>query len=213
MKRFSRFFLLALVLAALYALAVGFGVFGGSGKKRKTPKAVLNDFERYPDDFQMTTGGYVELRPVKDQRTHGKNALQAVFLPADRFFPTPTPGRVWEPSLQMAYDSLTPLSTVDWTPYRELQLDLFNPMDRLVSAKLQVADARSAVKIFPLDLLPGQVQKVKIDLTEIENAGLSLKQIRSLRLSVPVPEGSGAVTLLMDYVRLFGKRKAPPVSR
>lgn len=101
-------------LAVLYLIASGLGLTRGFGKHRAEAKAqVINDFENQQWDYDWTTGGYVQIEPSADNKTHGKYAAKATFLLFNQFYSTPTP----IPGLTPSADSApTPVPTPTVVP-------------------------------------------------------------------------------------------------
>src|SRR5262249_48325880 len=80
------------VIGVLYLIASGLGLTRGWGKKRADIKSqVINDFEKEQWDYDWTTGGYVQIEPSTENKTHGKYAAKATFLLYNQFYSTPTP--------------------------------------------------------------------------------------------------------------------------
>ncbi|HVZ79318.1 MAG TPA: hypothetical protein VHE12_00805 [bacterium] len=105
---------LLIILAALgvlYLIAAGLGLTRGLGKRHVEAKSqMINDFERPQWDYDWTTGGYVQIEPSTENKTHGKYAAKATFLLFNQFYSTPTPNPALTSDASMG-DTPTPLPT------------------------------------------------------------------------------------------------------
>lgn len=80
------------VLTFLYVVAAGLGLTRNFNRHRAELKSqMINDFEHAQYDFDWTTGGYVQLEPSSENKTHGKYCGKAAFLLYTQFYATPTP--------------------------------------------------------------------------------------------------------------------------
>jgi hypothetical protein len=203
--------LLLIVLAVLfvYMLLVGLGLTGH--KRGKIPKRVLvmNDFEDPSNDLQWFSGGYVLMETSTENLTHARRSAQATFLLARQFFPTPTPGMLWQPSLKLSHHSVTPLEVEDWTGYDTLNLDVYNPADAPVSAMLTVTDAKGFEYASPLLFLPKKVTNAAVSLSLLKKERLDLTSVDSLTLIPDVSASAEPVELYLDYLRLEGEPIVP----
>jgi hypothetical protein len=204
-----RLLLIALAILFLYMILVGLGLTGR--KRGKTPKrvVVINDFEDPANDLQWLSGGYVLMETSTENLTHGRRSAQTTFLLARQFFPTPTPGLLWQPSLKMSHHSVTPLNQYDWTSYDTLNLDVFNPADAPVSATLTVTDAKGYEYTSSFLFLPKKVTNAAVSLSLLKKERLDLTAVDSLTLQPDVSTAAEPVELFLDYLRLEGDPIVP----
>ncbi len=174
-----------LVLALLYAAAVGLGITRNFKRHKDVKKTlVIDDFENERDDFDWTTGGYVKMESSTENQTHGKHSAKVTFLTASQFFPTPTPDAVWQPQAVLDTNSVTRLSVFEWQDYTSLKLDVYNPQDQPLNYHIQIADARAFVYETSGVLNPKKVSNLSISMEDLEKARLDLTSIRSFRFRV-----------------------------
>jgi len=199
-----RLFTILLAVGFVYVILVGLGLTGR--KHGKAPKRVqeLNDFEDPAADLQWATGGYVTMETSTENQTHGKRAAHAVFLLHDQFFPTPTPGAEWKPSIKLSHQSVTSLTQFDWTGWDTLNLDVFNPGEAPVSAILTVTDAKGFRFEAPLVFEPKKVTNAAVSLSLAKKERLDLSSVDSLSLQPDVLNAKEPVELYLDYLRLEG---------
>ncbi len=196
-----RLLLIVLAILFLYMILVGLGLTGR--KRGKVPKrvVVINDFEDPSNDLQWLSGGYVLMETSTENLT--------TFLLARQFFPTPTPGLLWQPSLKMSHHSVTTLDQYDWTGYDTLNLDVFNPSDAPVSATLTVTDAKGYEYASSFLFLPKKVTNAAVSLSLLKHERLDLTAVDSLTLQPDVSTAAEPVELFLDYLRLEGDPIVP----
>lgn len=79
-------------LIFLYVVASGLGLTRNFKKHRAEAKnQMILDFEHLKYDYDWTTGGYVQMEPSTENKTHGKYSAKATFLLYEQFYATATP--------------------------------------------------------------------------------------------------------------------------
>jgi hypothetical protein len=196
-----------LAVCFVYILLMGLGLTGR--KRGKSPKRVevLNDFENPTSDLQWLTGGYVTVETSTENLTHGKRSAHMSFLLPRQFFPTPTPGMEWKPSVTLSHKTVTELTQFDWSDWDTLNVDVFNPGETMVSATLTVTDARGFKYDSTLSFLPKKVTNAAVSLSLMKKERLDLSSVNSLTLQPDVTNALEPVELYLDYLRLEGEPK------
>jgi hypothetical protein len=199
------FLSIILALGFIYVILLGLGLTGS--KKGKSPKRVevLNDFENPATDLQWSTGGYVTVETSTENQTHGKRSAHMVFLLPQQFFPTPTPGADWKPSVKISHKTVTELTQYDWSDWDTLNLDVFNPGETPVTTVLTVTDAKGFKYDTSLVFLPKKVTNAAVTLSLLKKERLDLTSVDSLSLQPDVTNAKDPVELYLDYLRLEGE--------
>lgn len=196
----------------------GTSFFGRQNKPR-----ILNSFET-KKECQVLVGGYTEIEWSTQPVSHGKHSLRAVFLLRSQFYPspspvptpllkgkpkkpdqnpTPTPRPAWKPRILWGQGSVVGLPITNWSEFRSLKLDVFNPDKRAINVTLEIADSRGFVFMIPAGGLPGnKITEVGADLKDLADQDLDTTQIRHVALHVDVTGRGTPPTLYLDYLRL-----------
>jgi hypothetical protein len=194
-----------LAVAFIYVVLMGLGLTGRKHGKAPIRVEVLNDFEDPTTDLQWETGGYVTVETSTENLTHGKRSAHMTFLLPQQFFPTPTPGIEWKPSVKLSHKTVTELTQYDWSAWDTLNVDVFNPGDAPVSAILTVTDARGFKCDAPLLFLPKKVTNAAVSISVLKKERLDLASIDSLSIQPNVGDAKEPVELYFDYLRLEGE--------
>jgi hypothetical protein len=200
-----RIFTILLAVGFIYVVLLGLGLTGG--KRGKAPKRVevLNDFENPTTDLQWDTGGYVTVETSTENITHGKRSARMSFLLPQQFFPTPTPGVDWKPTVKISHKTVTELTQYDWSTWDTLNVDVFNPGDAPVSAILTITDAKGFKCDEPLSFMPKKVTNAAVSISALKKERLDLTSIDSLSIQPDVTNAKEPVELYFDYLRLEGE--------
>jgi hypothetical protein len=205
MRRFLQILGLLLLLAVIYAILVGLGVTSSLKRHKTALKAqVICDFEAPNDDFDWTTGGYVKVEPAPENATHGKKSAKCTFLLSSQFFPTPTPGAVWQPQMAMDTGSVSRLQVFDWHEYLAFKMDAFNPQDQSVTYFLRITDSHAFTHESTGTMIPKKVTNVSVDLADLAKDRLDLNNIQSIRFWVDTTTAIQPVVVYLDNIRLEG---------
>ncbi len=215
MQRFWQIIGILVVIGLIYAVMVGLGITRSFKHKKETKKVmVINDFEHPNYDLDWGTGGYVKVESTTDNQTHGKKAMKATFLLENQFFPTPTPGNNWRPTLTLDTNSPTPLNVYDWSEYSNLMVDVFNPQDQPLTWHIQVADGRAFVDDQATGvLIPKKVTNIDVPFDELIKNRLDLTSIRSFSFWVDTAGLTTPPVIFMDYLRLEGDLAPLPAKK
>ena len=212
-RPWARLFAVLLAVGFVYVVLVGLGLTGRKHGKPPKRVEVLNDFEAPTADLQWNTAGYVTLESSTENQPHGKRAAHAIFLLPQQFFPTPTPGTEWKPTMKLSHKSVTSLTQFDWTGWDTLNLDVFNPGEAPVSAILTITDARGYRFDAPLVFEPKKVTNAAVSLSLAIKERLDLSSVDSLALQPDVSAAKEPVELYLDYLRLEGEPIVPVKKR
>lgn len=198
----------------------GSRLFGSQNKPR-----ILNSFET-KKECQVLVGGYTEIEQSTQPVSHGKFSLKAVFLLRSQFYPSPnpeptpllnqksnntdkkpaitsTPRPAWKPRILWGQGSVVRLPITNWSEFRSLKLDIFNPDKRAINVTLEIADSRGFVFMIPAGGLPGEkISVVGADLKDLADQDLDLTRIRHVALHVDVTGRGTPPTLYLDFLRL-----------
>ena len=190
-------------------------------KEKSRPAMLLNSFESKKECF-VGVDGYTEVERSSQKVSHGDFSLKATFLLRSQFYSTPTPEAtpylqpgsltptatptstpVWRPRILIGMGSATGLRTQDFSPYRALRLDVFNPEQRAINGQLELADSRGYTFVLPAVGLVGQkVTTLGADLADLAAQDLDLKHIRHLAFHVDVSGRGSPPVLYLDNLRL-----------
>ena len=208
-RTWVRVLIILLAIAFVYVVLLGLGLTGH--KRGKAPKRVevLNDFEDPTTDLQWDNGGYVPVETSTENLTHGKRSAHMTFLLPQQFFPTPTPGIEWKPTVKISHKTVTELTQYDWSDWDTLNVDVFNPGDTPVSAVLSVTDAKGFKCDAPLVFLPKKVSNAAVSISVLKKERLDLTSIDSLSIQPDVSNAKEPVELYFDYLRLEGEPVVP----
>ena len=182
---------------------------------------LLNSFESKRDCL-VGVDGYSEVEWSGQKVSDGEHSLKATFLLRSQFYPTatpeatpfqqpgiqtptatPSPTPVWRPRVLFGMGSATGLKTQNFSKYRALKLDVFNPEERPINAYLEIADSRGYTFSLPAVGLSGQkVTTLGADLSDLASQELDLKRIRHLAFHVDLSGRGSPPVLFLDYLRL-----------
>ena len=182
---------------------------------------ILDSFESLSECL-VGVDGYTEVERNSQRVSHGDFSLKASFLLRTQFYPTPTPQATpyvkpgtqtatasptatppWRPRVLIGMGAATPLKTQDFSSYKALKLDVFNPEERPINGILEIADSRGYVFVLPAVGLSGQkVTTIGADLQDLASEDLDLIHIRHVAFHVDVSGRGSPPVLFLDYLRL-----------
>ncbi len=171
----------------------------------------------YPKhDFRWGTSGYATLEPIdKDSAKaikdkvfykyfHGKSAAKIRFtVPGDyKKFDADSRPKVWETGLSLGTETHTPLKHTDWSQFRYLTFNLFNPSGRAQNLKIRFSDSAANVTQTAIDVPASGPADVEIDLGFLALARLNTQDIRQLTLYLDTATQDSDPVLILDDVAL-----------
>jgi hypothetical protein len=166
-------------------------------------------------DFRWNTSGYASMEPVsKDEAKaaknkpfykffQGKTAARVRFtVPSDYKKSGETQSASWETGLSLATDSYTQLPVTDWSPYHYLAFSVYNPGTQDQKLFVRFSDASSHVTLTAAVAPAGQPSILEFDLTQLSDARLDTKDMRSFTLYLDTAGQSKDPVLVLDNVQL-----------
>jgi hypothetical protein len=193
----------------------------GAGTAARRKVFVLNSFEGRSECL-VGVDGYSLVERSTQKVSDGDHSLRAEFLLRAQFYSTPTPQATpyqppltgtptatptatppWRPRVLVGMGAATALRTQDFSNYRSLKLDVFNPEERPINGMLEIGDSRGYVFVLPAVGLEGQkVTTLGADLPDLAAQDLDLTRIRHVAFHVDVAGRGSAPVLYLDYLRL-----------
>ena len=141
--------------------------------------------------------------PERDRLYEDHGKVYAAFRDWTRRHGYATSTPVWRPRIMIGMGSAAALSTQDFSPFRSLKLDVFNPEMRPINVQLEIADSRGYSFILPAVGLEGlKVTTVGADLPDLAAQDLDLRRIRHVAFHVDVTGRGSSPVLYLDYLRL-----------
>ncbi len=188
------------------ALLCGFENQPQSGVQNLDPISVLSHPLTAPNDYAWNTGGYASLTPFKKYATQGRTCAEVRFTtpldflsPGDKNHPLPS---TWEAGMTLSTDSATKLPVTDWSPYAELEVDVYNPGEEQYQPFLKVTDAYSHVTETAGYIKPKSKSVVSIPMSLLSQARLDLTNIQALTFYLNTARDTTDPVLYIDNVRL-----------
>lgn len=171
----------------------------------------------YPNhDFRWGTSGYATLEPINKESAKalkdkvfykyfsGKSAAKIRFtVPGDyKKFDADTRPKVWETGLSLGTETQTRLKHTDWSKFRYLTFNLYNPTGKGQNLKLRIADSAANVTQTAIDVPASGPADVEIDLAFLALARLNTQDIRQLTLYLDTASQDSDPLLILDQVAL-----------
>lgn len=163
---------------------------------------------QYPNnpanDYLWDTSNYVVLEPFLKFATQGKYCAKARFtVPGDlKAANQGQKPKSWEAGMTLSTESGTKLSVTDWSPYKNLSLDIYNPEDKEYPVYLRVGDIHSKVTVTAGLIRPKGKSSVGIPVTRLAEAWLDTKDIKFLTLYLDTADLTVDPVLYIDNVKL-----------
>lgn len=210
---------LSMCLVSIMAAVAG---CGGSAGKGKT--VVLNGFEKQPDpsasrqvydlveslkkpdlpvdDYGWATSGYVDLEPFNKYATQGKITAKARFTVPGDFKKADRKPKSWEAGMTLSTETPTKLAETDWSGYRFLAIDIYNPENREYQASLRVVDSHSNVTE-TAQLIRAKGKTIMfMEITRLAEARIDTKDLKALTLYMNTVDEPKDPVLYIDNLRL-----------
>jgi hypothetical protein len=209
----------------LFCAALAVVVFLAGCKAQAAPKTVLLcGFENTPNpeansldplshfqhpinqanDYLWDTSNYVVLEPFNKLASQGKYCAKSRFtIPGDLRVITPDKKpKSWEAGMTLSTESGTKLSATDWSPYRSVSLDIYNPEDKEYQAYLRIGDVHSKITVTAALVKPKGRTVVAIAVTRLAEAWLDATDIKFLTLFLDTADLGVDPVLYIDNVKL-----------
>ncbi len=220
--KYGRALAVALVIASLlYICAAGIGLLpfnpleltSGQHLRHGARVVVLNSFER-PADCFLRTDGYVKLKRIRANASHGRYSLQAELYLETWFYPTPTPAAVvpgatpvpvveWRPTIYYAYDSVSKLRVTDWREYAYFKMDVILGEDRPANSYLMAGDAKGYSYQTPTQVLAGKkVNVLALDIADMKENYLDTGAIQYVAFVFDIAGRGRPPIVYLDNFRL-----------
>lgn len=174
----------------------------------KKPNYVNHDFRWGTVYAKMEPVDKEEAKLAKNKPFYkyfqGKTAARVKFtVPGDYKKKDPLDtAKAWETGLTLATDTYTALKVTDWTPWRYLDLDVYNPSERGQTLRLRVTDSSSKVTETSAVVVPGGPSTVEFDLKMLEDDRINAADIRSLTLYLDTRDQDKDPILVFDNLGL-----------
>jgi hypothetical protein len=170
----------------------------------------------YPsNDYDWNTGGYARLEPAeKREAFQAKNEALGRFMRGNYAvkvrFSVPSEFRVmgteddpqsWESGMTLSTETPTSLALTDWTNYKSISLDVYNPSQQDRQLFVRVSDSNSTTYQRSAVLKPGEA-RLQLPLTELDQQRINLADIRAITLFMDTASYSEPPALYMDNLQL-----------
>jgi hypothetical protein len=166
-------------------------------------------------DFRWNSSGYAVMEPAtKDEAKaaknkpfykffQGKTAARIRFtVPADYKKPNPeNKPKTWETGISLATDSYTALPVTDWSAFRYLALNAYNPGEKDQRLFVRIRDAYSNMTETSA-LVAGGASILEFDLKMLSESRLNTKDIRAISLYLNTADQDKDPVLVLDNLQL-----------
>ena len=156
------------------------------------------------NDYLWSTSNYVVLVPEKKFATQGKYCAKARFtVPGDiQSNTTGAKAKSWEAGMTLSLESQTKLAVSDWSTYKQVSLEVFNPEDREYQAWLRIGDTHAKVTASAHLIRPKGRTVIAMPVTTLGEAWLMPADIKFLTLYLDTAALSVDPVLYVDNVKL-----------
>ena len=170
----------------------------------------------YPSkDYDWNTGGYARIEPVEKREAYrAKNEALGSFMRGKYGalvrFTVPSEFRVldgendpasWESGMTLSTETATALTVTDWSAYKSLSLDVFNPSDKARDLFFRISDSGSTTFVRSARLDKGAAT-VQIPVKDLDDQRLDVADIRSITLFLDTAKMDKAPELYLDNLQL-----------
>ncbi len=169
-------------------------------------------------DFRWETSGYAQMEAIsKDEAKaaknkpfykffQGKTAAKVRFTVPSDYKKPPTEANPanakWETGIGLSTSSYTPLPVSDWSPYKYLALDVYNPGAKDQKLMIRISDATSHVTETAAVAPAGFPASMEFDLSALADARLDIREIRSVTLFLETSGQAKDPVLIFDNLQL-----------